>query len=189
MLFFFLLPGNCGESHGRLMKIGCRSVIDCANSQLEPCYSQNWFHVNQQWHCCFFVSLNTPRLQSFLSMTCIEWKTARQDSYRSKTMCAIVQIIPLFIKKKENRGEEGVTESRKTKHVPDELVKYISWKMTSLQSEGHVPVLDLRSFYELSCYHSMLSVPYYLEDQWRLYYISLRTPFGNLPLQPCWAHS
>lgn len=74
-------------------------------------------------------------------------------------MCATVQIIPLFIKRKENR------ESRKTKHVPDELVKYISWKMTSLQSEGHVPVLDLRSFYELSCYHSTLSVPYYLEDQ------------------------
>lgn len=54
---------------------------------------------------------------------------------------------------------------QKTKHVPDELAKYISHKMTSLQSEGHVPVLDLRRFYELSCYHSMLSVPYYLEDQ------------------------
>ncbi len=77
---------------------------------------------------------------------------------------------------------------QETKHVPDELVKYISWKMTSLQSEGHVPVLDLRSFHELSCYHSTLSVPYYLEDQWRLYYISVFTPF-LLPLQPCWAHS
>lgn len=111
-------------------------------------------------------------------MTCIDWKRARQDSDRSKTMCATVQIIPLFIKSKENRrGGEGVGGSRKTKHVPDELVKYISWKMTSLQSEGHVPVLDLRSLYELSCYHSTLSVPYYLEDQWRLYYISLLTPF------------
>lgn len=34
----------------------------------------------------------------------------------------------------------GVKESRKIKHVPDELVRNISWKMTSLQSEGHVPV-------------------------------------------------
>lgn len=89
----------------------------------------------------------------------------RQDGYRSRTMCAIVQIIPLFIKRKANGAEKRVRESRKTKHVPDELVKYISWKMTSLQSEGHVPVLDLRSFHELSCYHSPLSVPYYLEDQ------------------------
>ncbi len=84
-------------------------------------------------------------------------------------MCATVQIIPLFIKTKKNRrgqgGRGGVGGSRKTKHVPDELVKYISWTMTSLQSEGHVPVLDLRSLYELSCYHSTLSVPYYLEDQ------------------------
>lgn len=55
-------------------------------------------------------------------------------------------------------------ESRKTKHVPDELEKHISWKMTSLQSEGHVPVEALRSLCELSCYHSTLSVPYYLED-------------------------
>lgn len=181
--FFFIFLSNCGESHGRLMKIVCRLVIDCTNSQLEPCYSQNWFHVNQQWHCCFFISWSVRGLQSFLSMTCIEWKRARQDGYRSKTMCATVQIIPLFIRRK------GVGESSKTKHVPDELVRYISWKMTSLQSEGHVPVQDLRSLYELSCYHSTLSVPYYLEDQWRLYYVSLPTPFGNLPLQPCWAHS
>lgn len=186
-VIFLLLPSNCGESHGRLMKIGCRSVIDCTNSQLEPCYSQNWFHVNQQWHCCFFISLNVPGLQSFLSMTCIEWKRARRDSYRSKSMCATVQIIPRFIKQRIEEEECG--GSRKTKHVPDELVKYISWKMTYLQSGGHVPVQDLRSFYELSCHHSTLSVPYYLEDRWRLYYVSLLTPFWNLPLKPCWAHS
>lgn len=87
-------------------------MIDCTNSQLEPCYSQNRFHVNQQWHCCFFISLNVPGLQSFLSMTCIDWKRARQDSYRSKTMCAIVQIIPLFIKRKENRGEKGEQKNK-----------------------------------------------------------------------------
>lgn len=75
-------------------------MIDCTNSQLEPCYSQNWFHVNQQWHCCFFISLNVPGLQSFLSMTCIEWRRARRDNYGSKSMCATVQIIPRFIKQR-----------------------------------------------------------------------------------------
>lgn len=75
-------------------------------------------------------------------------------------MCAKVQIIP----QEGERRWRGV-RGQKTKHVPDELVKHISWKMTSLQSEGHVPVLDLRIFDELSCYHSVLSVPYYWEDQ------------------------
>lgn len=109
MLFFFF---HRGESHGRLMKIGCRSVIDCTNSQLEPCYSQNWFHVNQQWHCCFFISWNVPGLQSFLSMTIIKWKRARQDGYRSKTMCAIAQIIPLFIERTGKRVEEGEQKNK-----------------------------------------------------------------------------
>lgn len=57
-----------------------------------------------------------------------------------KTMCVTVQII--FSKSTENRKKSVFSkrESRKTKHVPDELVKSISWKMTSLQSQGHVPV-------------------------------------------------
>lgn len=75
-------------------------------------------------------------------------------------MCAKVQIIP-----QEGGWRQLGVWGQKTKHVPDELVKHLSWKMTSLQSEGRVPMQDLRIFDELSCSHSALSVPYYWEDQ------------------------
>lgn len=40
-----------------------------------------------------------------------------------------------------------------------------------------------------SCSPSLLSVPHYMEDQWRLYKVSLPATSGSRRLQPCWAGS
>lgn len=69
-------------------------------------------------------------------------------------LCAAVQIIP---QEAEWKGEQ------KTKHVPVERVKDISQKMMRV---SYLRWISKDS--ELSCYHSKLSAPYYLEDQWRL---------------------
>lgn len=100
-VIFFLYPQLWRESRGRLMKIVCRCVIDCTDSQSELSSTQNQFHVNQQWH--FFISLNVPGLQSFFIRD-LCWRKESQTA--SKTMCATVQIILLFIKRKQNRREE-----------------------------------------------------------------------------------
>lgn len=155
-------------NHGRLMKLCCW-LISLESLQLQKSIS---------YKPTALLLLLLPFIISalILSLKAVTWIGSKIDQQIQNHVCI-------------GANNSSFHQTGEMKHVPDELVRNISRKMTSLQSVGRVPVLDFKSLYELSCYHSTLSVPYYLEDQWRLYYVSLCARSGGLRVQPRWARS